>query len=102
MIEDNTSAFTSRKQVCLPSFPRPYGRQCDESPFANTRDGRSRRTAAGSTRRENRCQGGTLSARYLAAGIGDRDSYLLVIIHPDQIAQGPFQDIDIAKDQTCG
>ncbi|HSV67548.1 MAG TPA: hypothetical protein VLJ59_16790 [Mycobacteriales bacterium] len=51
---------------------------------------------------QNRCQGGTLSSRYGAAGIRDGDHFLVVIIHHDQIAQGPFQGIDIAKDQTCG
>jgi len=47
---------------------------------------------------------GTLRARYALVGIRDGDSYLVVIIHPDKIAQGPYQGVDIAiaKDEVCG
>ena len=51
--------------------------------------------------RENRCQGGTLSRRYLAAGIGDGDDFLVVIAHPGEIAPSAYQGADIAEDQTC-
>jgi Deoxyribonuclease NucA/NucB len=102
LTKDATVQAANRKQVCLPSFPRPYGGQCDEYPFASTREGGAGAQEQEVPARENRCQGGTLSTRYAAAGIGDGDSYLVVIIHPDQISQGPFQGVDIAKDQTCG
>ena len=46
--------------------------------------------------------GGTLATRYRSAKIKDGDDHLVVITHPDQIASGPFQGVDTAKDQTCG
>jgi hypothetical protein len=102
LTKDSTAEAANRKQVCLPSFPRPHGGQCDEFPFAGTRQGGAGAQEHEVPARENQCQGGTLSTRYRAAGIKDGDDYLIVIIHPAQIASGPFQGIDIAKDQTCG
>jgi hypothetical protein len=53
--------------------------------------------------RENQCQGGTLSRRYVAAGIGDGDDFLVVITYPSKIAQVPYQGVDIAEDKSwCG
>ncbi len=50
--------------------------------------------------RENQCQGGTLASQYVAAGIGNGDDFLVVITHPSKMAQGPYQGIDIAKNQS--
>lgn len=102
LTKDATAEAANRKQVCLASFPRPHGGQCDEFPFAATRQGGAGAQEHEVPARENQCQGGTLSTRYRAAGIKDGDDFLVVIIHPDQIASGPFQGIDIAKDLTCG
>jgi hypothetical protein len=101
LTKDSTAEPGNRKQVCLPSFPRPYGGQCDEYPFASTSQGGAGAQEQEVPARENQCQGGTLTVGYRAAGIKDQDSYLVVIIHPNQIAAGPFQGIDIAKEQAC-
>lgn len=92
----------NRKRVCRPSFPRRYGGQCDEFPFASTRQGGEGAQEQEVPERENLCQGGTLSNKYAAAGIRDGDDFLVVITHPDQIAQGPYRGIDIAKEPICG
>jgi hypothetical protein len=75
---------------------------------ARQRGGARRRLGEGAQEqevpaRENQCQGGTLSRRYVASGIGDGDDFLVVITHPNRIAQSPYQGVDIAEDQSwCG
>jgi hypothetical protein len=101
LTKDAAAEPGNRKQVCLASFPRPYGGQCDEYPFAATTQGGAGAQEQEVPARENQCQGGTLAVGYRAAGIKDQDNFLVVIIHPDQIASGPFQGIDIAKEQAC-
>lgn len=103
LTKDRAAEAVNRRKVCLPSFPRKHGGQCDEFPFASTRQGGEGAQEQEVPARENQCQGGTLSRRYVAAGIGDGDDFLVVITHPDKIAQGPFQGVDIAEDQGgCG
>lgn len=103
LTKDRAAESVNRRKVCLPSFPRPHGGQCDEFPFASTRQGGEGAQEQEVPARENQCQGGTLSRRYVAAGIGDRDDFLVVITHPSKLAQGPYQGIDIAEDQSwCG
>ncbi|PWK83222.1 deoxyribonuclease NucA/NucB [Lentzea atacamensis] len=101
LTKDSTRQADNRKKVCLPSFPRPYGGQCDEYPFASSRQGGAGSQEQEVPARENQCQGGTLSTKYAAARIVDGDDYLVVITHPDKIAPGPFQGIDIALGQSC-
>ena len=104
LTKDATAEPGNRKKVCLPSFPRSHGGQCDEFPFASTREGGAGAQEHEVPPRENQCQGGTLRARYALAGIQDGDSYLVVIVHLNEIAQAPYQGVDIAKDQdqVCG
>jgi hypothetical protein len=101
LTKDSAAQAGNSKQVCRPSFPRPHGGQCDEYPFKSTRQGGADAQEHEVPPRENQCQGGTLSSRYGAAGIRDGDDFLVVIIHPGQIARGPYQGTDMAKDQTC-
>jgi hypothetical protein len=101
LTKDSAQEPSNRKLVCKKSFPRSYGGECDEYPFASTREGGAGAQEHEVPPRENACQGGTLRGRYLAHGIKDGDSYLVVIIHPDQIAKGPYQGVDIAKDLAC-
>jgi hypothetical protein len=101
LTKDLTVRAANRKKVCRPSFPRPYGGQCDEFPFASTRQGGEGAQEQEVPERENLCQGGTLSNKYAAAGIGNGDDFLVVIIHPDEIAREPYRGIDIAKDRIC-
>ncbi len=101
LTKDSTRQADNRKKACLPSFPRTYGGQCDEYPFASTRQGGAGAQEHEVPARENLCQGGTLRTKYAAAGIEDGDDYLVVITHPDKIAPGPFQGIDIALEQAC-
>lgn len=103
LTKDRTAEVANRRKVCLSSFPRPHGGQCDEFPFASTRQGGEGAQEHEVPARENQCQGGTLSRGYVASGIGDGDDFLVVITHPNKIAQGPYQGIDIAEDQRgCG
>ncbi|PXY37237.1 NucA/NucB deoxyribonuclease domain-containing protein [Prauserella flavalba] len=100
LTKDRAAEAVNRRKVCLSSFPRPHGGQCDEFPFASTRQGGEGAQEQEVPARENQCQGGTLSRRYVAAGIGDGDDFLVVITHPSKIAQGPYQGVDIAADQS--
>ncbi|MPZ79775.1 MAG: hypothetical protein GEV28_04995 [Actinophytocola sp.] len=103
LTKDSTRTAANRKVVCLPNFPKPHGGQCDEFPFASTRQGGSGAQEHEVPPRENQCQGGTLERRYTLGGIKDGDDYLVVITHPSKIAQGPYQGVDIAVDQGwCG
>ncbi|MDX8053487.1 NucA/NucB deoxyribonuclease domain-containing protein [Lentzea sp. BCCO 10_0798] len=102
LTKDSTAEPGNRKVVCLRSFPRTNGGQCDEYPFASTREGGAGAQEMEVPPRENACQGGTLGAKYGAGGIRDGDSFLVVITHPDSIAQGPYQGVDIARDVACG
>ncbi|WP_175482767.1 NucA/NucB deoxyribonuclease domain-containing protein [Actinokineospora iranica] len=99
LTKDSTRESVNRRQVCRPSFPRPNGGQCDEFPFASTRQGGEGAQEHEVPARENRCQGGTLGRRYDAAGIRDGDDFLVVITHPSKIAPGPYQGVDIAKER---
>jgi hypothetical protein len=102
LTKDKAAEPANRRKVCLPSFPRPHGGECDEFPFASTRQGGEGAQEHEVPSRENRCQGGTLRAKYATAGIGDGDDFLVVITHPSKIASGPYQGADIAEDQACG
>ncbi|WP_433268228.1 NucA/NucB deoxyribonuclease domain-containing protein [Actinosynnema sp. CS-041913] len=101
LTKDSAAEPENRKHVCLKTFPRAHGGQCDEYPFASTREGGRGAREMEVPPRENACQGGTLRAQYGTRAIKDGDTYLVVIIHPDQIAQGPYQGTDIAKEPTC-
>lgn len=92
----------NRKVVCLPSFPRPHGGQCDEYPFASSVEGGAGAQQQEVPGRENACQGGTIRAAYRREGIADGERYVVIIFHTEDIAPGPFTGIDIAKDKrTC-
>lgn len=101
LTKDSAAEPANRKDVCQPSFPRPHGGQCDEYPFASTSQGGAGAQEQEVPARENQCQGGTLSIRYRAARIADGDDFVVVITHPNRIAPGPFEGIDIAKDPIC-
>ncbi|CRK55913.1 hypothetical protein [Alloactinosynnema sp. L-07] len=103
LTKDRLAEGVNRRKVCLPSFPQSHGGQCDEFPFASTRQGGEGAQEHEVPARENQCQGGTLARAYVAARIADGDDFLVVITHPNKIAPGPFQGIDIALDQGgCG
>ena len=102
LTKDSTAEPGNRKVVCLRSFVRKHGGQCDEFPFASTREGGAGAQEMEVPQRENACQGGTLAAKCGAGGIRDGDGFLVVITHPEDIAQGPYQGVDIAKDVACG
>jgi hypothetical protein len=50
--------------------------------------------------REQRCQGGAVTAGYTKAAIAQGEDFLVVISHPDKIASKPFTGSDIAEDQA--
>lgn len=103
LTKDSQAEPQNRKEVCLPSFPRAFGGECDEYPFASTRQGGRGAREMEVPARENRCQGGTINAQQIVRGIKDGDDYLVVIIHPENIATGDYQGVDIAiEKETCG
>ena len=89
----------NRKVVCLPSFPRPHGGQCDEYPFASSIEGGAGAQQQEVPGRENACQGGTLRAAYRREGIADGERYVVIIFHAEDTAKGPFTGADIAMDK---
>lgn len=101
LTKDRSREVANRRVACPKTFVRAYGGQCDEYPFASTRQGGTGARAEEVPPRENRCQGGTLSRGYDLAGIGEGDDYLVVISNPKLIADTPFAGLDIAKDQSC-
>jgi hypothetical protein len=103
LTKDSGAETRNRKEVCLKSFPRAHGGECDEYPFASTRQGGRGAREMEVPARENRCQGGTLNAQQIIRGIQDGDDYLVVVVHPEQIAAGDYQGVDIAIEQeVCG
>lgn len=86
----------NRKVVCPRSFPKPNGGQCDEYPMAVTDEGGAKARAEEVPGRENSCQGGMYGAQYPKQ---EGEKFLVVIIHPEQIATVAFTGADIAKDQ---
>jgi hypothetical protein len=89
----------NRKVVCLRSFPRTHGGQCDEFPFASSVEGGAGAQQQEVPPRENQCQGGTINAAYRREGIVPGDRYLVVIIDTNLIPSGPFTGTDIAQDK---
>ncbi|MBP2334018.1 hypothetical protein JOF41_000196 [Saccharothrix coeruleofusca] len=103
LTKESNAETQNRKYVCTKSFPRPHGGECDEYPFASTRQGGKGARETEVPSRENRCQGGTINAQQIIRGINDGDDYLVVITNPGQIATGDYQGVDIAIDRgTCG
>lgn len=102
LTKDSTREAANRKMACPRSFVRKFAGSCDEYPFAATRQGGQGARTEEVPRRENNCQGGTLSTAYRYQNIADGDDYLLVIASPASIAQSAYAGVDIAKDQGCG
>lgn len=103
LTKDSGAETQNRKEVCLKSFLRSHGGECDEYPFASTRQGGSGAREMEVPARENRCQGGTLNAQQVMRGIQDGDDYLVVIVRPEQIAAGDYEGVDIAiEKEACG
>lgn len=86
----------NRRAVCPRNFPKPHGGQCDEYPMAVTEEGGAHARAEEVPGRENACQGGMYGAQYPKK---DGEKFLVVIVHPEQIATTPFAGVDMAKDQ---
>ncbi|MGQ0840223.1 NucA/NucB deoxyribonuclease domain-containing protein [Actinokineospora sp.] len=91
----------NRRAACPKSFAKKFNEQCDEYPFASTRQGGIGARTEEVPSRENRCQGGTLSRGYDLGGIGEGDDYLVAISGPRQIADKPYWGVDVATDQSC-
>ncbi|MFT7841121.1 NucA/NucB deoxyribonuclease domain-containing protein [Saccharothrix sp. BKS2] len=103
LTKDSAVEPQKRKKVCLKFFSRPHGGECDEYPFAGTRQGGRGAREMEVPARENRCQGGTINAQQVVRGINDGDDCLVVITSPQQIATGDYQGVDIAiEKETCG
>ncbi|XVV02481.1 NucA/NucB deoxyribonuclease domain-containing protein [Actinosynnema sp. CA-248983] len=85
----------NRAAACPRSFARPHGGSCDEYPMASTDQGGAGARAEEVPKRENLCQGGSYGAQYPKDG----DEFLVVIIHPDNVATTPFTGKDIAMEQ---
>ncbi len=101
LTKDRSRQVANRRAACPKSFARAYNGQCDEYPFASTRQGGSGARTEEVASRENGRQGGTLSRGYDLAGIGEGDDYLVVISNLKFIADKPYSGVDIALDQSC-
>jgi hypothetical protein len=78
---------------------------CDEYPFASSRQGglfggRRARTEE-VPRREQNCQGGTISRAYQQQNIVFGEEYGVVLIGTNSIPSGPYIGEDVAKDPSC-
>ncbi|WP_018681321.1 NucA/NucB deoxyribonuclease domain-containing protein [Actinokineospora enzanensis] len=90
---------TNRAAACG-SFVPKHGGSCDEYAFATTDEGGSGARTEEVPLREQRCQGGAITAGYAKAKIGQGDSFLVVISNPDKVATGPFGGSDVAAERV--
>lgn len=76
--------------------------RCDEFEFASTQEGGDGARTEEVPRREQNCQGGTLSTTYRYVPINDGEQFMVVISNPDMFASEPYKGVDTARDQSCG
>jgi hypothetical protein len=89
---ESAGSRAKRTKACGPSmFTRtlPSG-SCDEYSFASSREGGEGSRTEQVHQDEQNCQGGTISSAYQYTPINEGTAYLVVIWHPDQIAQQPW------------
>lgn len=81
----------------------PGAGSCDEYPFASSMEGGAGARTEEVPIREQDCQGGTLSTAYRYQDIAVGDSFLVVILNPDSVADDEFRGIDTGEDRSaCG
>ena len=99
LTRNSAKQATNRAAACGAFVPK-YGGSCDEYAFATTDEGGNGARVEEVPLREQRCQGGAIAGGYAKAGIGQGDSFLVVISNPAKIAPTPFAGDDIAEDQA--
>ena len=74
---------------------------CDEYPFASAREGGAGAQIAEVPKREQNCQGGTISRQYQNKDIEVGFPYLVVVTNGDHTAKGPYVGDDIGDKGAC-
>lgn len=90
--------------VCAPSkftIRYPGGGSCDEYSFASTTQGGAGARTEEVPRREQNCQGGTLSRAYQDRPVDIGEEFVVVIANPRFIADEPYAGAERAQDQSC-
>ena len=86
---ESVGSRAKRAKACGPSvFTRtlPFG-SCDEYSFATSREGGEGSRIEQVHQDEQFCQGGTISSAYQYTPIDEGEAYIVVISHPDRIAE---------------
>jgi hypothetical protein len=104
ILHRNSAKQPANRAAACGRFVAKYpGGSCDEYAFATTDEGGANARVEEVPIREQRCQGGAVSAGYAKAKIGQGDAFLVVISNPGSIADKAFTGPDIAKDKSsCG
>ncbi|MBM7774377.1 hypothetical protein JOD54_004581 [Actinokineospora baliensis] len=96
----NSAKQGANRAAACGSFVPKYGGSCDEYAFATTDEGGSGARTEEVPLREQRCQGGAISAGYAKAKIGQGDSFLVVIATPTAVAATAYTGADEAQEQV--
>lgn len=94
----NSAKQAANRAAACGKFVPKYGGSCDEYSFATTDEGGSGARTEEVPLREQRCQGGAVTGGYAKAGIGQGDSFLVIIANLTKIATKPFTGADIADE----
>jgi hypothetical protein len=90
--------------VCAPSrftIQYPSRGSCDEYSFASSTQGDAGARTEEVPRREQNCQGGTLSRAYQDRPIDIGEEFVVVVANPQLIADGPYTGVERARDESC-
>ncbi|WP_146108338.1 NucA/NucB deoxyribonuclease domain-containing protein [Actinokineospora auranticolor] len=96
----NSAKQAANRAAACGKFVPKNGGSCDEYSFATTDEGGSGARTEEVPLREQRCQGGAISAGYAKAKVGQGDSFLVVIASPAQVATAGFAGADVADVQV--
>ncbi|XP_028419062.1 uncharacterized protein LOC114544690 isoform X3 [Dendronephthya gigantea] len=78
-ITDPKKIAQNRRNSGCPKLPKVPGKNCDEYPFASSRQGGAGAEIMNVPSRENSIQGGLLAGFYRAQKIGDGDCYKVAL-----------------------
>lgn len=102
ILHRNSAKQASNRAAACGSFaPKYQGGSCDEYAFATTDEGGAGARTEEVPLREQRCQGGAVTAGYAKANIQQGEEFLVVISYPSSVAGQAFTGQDVAKDQTA-
>lgn len=97
-----TAVQRMNRAAACGTFIRRYGGECDEYPFASSRQGGVGSRTEEVPPREQRCQGGLLSAQYRSQGIKEGDDFGVLVSNLDAMAKAPYTGTETARERNCG